>query len=65
MGGKCIEKCNFYVKYFDKIICYAYRPYLVFSELKHTCILFWPKHCILNCEQNVVNFAGKWGGEMY
>ena len=33
-GGKCIEKCNFYVKYFDKIKCYADRPYLVFSELK-------------------------------
>ena len=32
--GKCIEKCNFYVKYFDKIKCYADRPYLVFSELK-------------------------------
>ena len=31
---KCIEKCNFYIKYFDKIKCYADRPYLVFSELK-------------------------------
>ena len=29
-GGKCIEKCNFYMKYFDKIKCYADRPYLVF-----------------------------------
>ena len=33
-GGKFIEKCNFYTKYFDKIKCYADRPYLVFSELK-------------------------------
>ena len=33
-GGKCIEKCNFYIKYFDKIKCYSDRPYLVFSELK-------------------------------
>ena len=33
-GGKCIEKYNFFVKYFDKIQCYADRPYLVFSELK-------------------------------
>ena len=32
--GKCIKKCNFYVKYFDKIKCYADRPYLVFSKLK-------------------------------
>ena len=30
-GEKCIEKCNFYIKYFDKIKCYAD---LVFSELK-------------------------------
>ena len=28
--GKYIEKCNFYIKYFDKIKCYADRPYLVF-----------------------------------
>ena len=33
-GKKCIEKCNFYMKYFDKIKCYADRPYLFFSELK-------------------------------
>ena len=33
-GKKCIEKCNFYIKYFDKIKCYADRPYLVLSELK-------------------------------
>ena len=33
-GEKYIEKCNFYIKYFDKIKCYANRPYLVFSELK-------------------------------
>ena len=31
---KCIEKCNFYIKYFDKIKCNVDRPYLVFSELK-------------------------------
>ena len=53
-AGKSIEKCNFYIKYFDKIKCYADRPYLVFSELKpETHILFffffffffffWPK----------------------
>ena len=41
-GGKCIEKCNFYTKYFDKIKCYADRPYLVFSDLKHTYIFIWP-----------------------
>ena len=29
-GEKCIEKCNFYIKYFDKIKCYADRLYLVF-----------------------------------
>ena len=40
--GKCIEKCNFYIKYFDKIKCYADRPYLFFSELKpETHIYFW------------------------
>ena len=33
-GRKYIEKCNSYIKYFDKIKCYADRPYLVFSELK-------------------------------
>ena len=33
-GEKYIEKCNFYIKYFDKIKCYANRPYIVFSELK-------------------------------
>ena len=33
-GEKCIEKCNFYIKYFDKIKFYTDRPYLVFSELK-------------------------------
>ena len=40
-GEKCIEKCNFCIKYFDKIECYADRRYLVFSELKpetHICI---------------------------
>ena len=43
-SGKCIEKCNFYIKYFDKVKCYADRPYLNFSELKpETHIyLFWP-----------------------
>ena len=39
--GKCIEKCNFYIKYFDKIKCYAYRPYLVFSELKPETHIFF------------------------
>ena len=32
--GKIYGQCNFYIKYFDKIKCYADRPYLVFSELK-------------------------------
>ena len=46
MVKKCIEKCNFYmymyIKYFDKIKCYADRPYLVFLELKpETHIYFW------------------------
>ena len=27
-GGKCIEKSNFYIKYFDKTKCYVDRPYL-------------------------------------
>ena len=47
-GGKYIEKCNFYIKYFDKIKCYADRPYLVFSELKPEThiFFFWPKWCI-------------------
>ena len=44
-GEECIEKCNFYnVKYFDKIKCYADRPYLVFSEVKpetHTYIYIY------------------------
>ena len=39
---KYSEKCNIYIKYFCKIKCYADRPYLVFSELKHTYISFWP-----------------------
>ena len=38
--GKCIEKCNFYIKYFDKIKCYADRPYLDFSELKSETHIF-------------------------
>ena len=44
MGKKCIEKCNFYIKYLDKIKCYADRPYLVFSELKPETHIyfFWP-----------------------
>ena len=33
-GKKCIEKCNFYIKYLYKIKCYADRPYLCFSKLK-------------------------------
>ena len=43
-GGKCIEKCDFYIKYFDKIKCYADRPYLFFSELKPEShiYIFWP-----------------------
>ena len=44
-GGKCIEKCNFYVKYFDKIKCCASQPYLVFfrAETWNTHIFFlWP-----------------------
>ena len=32
--GKMNWKMQFYIKYFDKIKCYADRPYLVFSELK-------------------------------
>ena len=32
--GKRIEKYNFYIKYFNKMKCYADRPYLVFLELK-------------------------------
>ena len=32
-GEKYIEKCNFYIKYFDKIKCYGDLPYLFFSEL--------------------------------
>ena len=41
---KCIEKCNFYIKYFDEVKCYANRPYLVFSELKPETHIyfFWP-----------------------
>ena len=31
-GEKCIEKCNFYIKYFDKIKFYADRPYLDFFQ---------------------------------
>ena len=47
-GEKYIEKCNFYIKCFDKIKCYADRSYeyLVFSELKpetHIYIFFWLK----------------------
>ena len=44
-AGKCIEKCSFYIKYFDKIKYYADRPYLVFFQswnLKHTYIFIWP-----------------------
>ena len=26
-GGKCIEKCNFYIKYFDQMKCSADWPY--------------------------------------
>ena len=33
-GAKGIEKCYFYIKYFNKIKCHADRLYLVFSELK-------------------------------
>ena len=42
-GGKCIEKCNFYMKYFDKIKCYADRPCLVFfrAETWNTYIFFF------------------------
>ena len=43
-AGKCVEKWNLYIKYFDKIKCYADRPYLVFSELKpetHTIFFFY------------------------
>ena len=45
MGKKYILKCNFYIKYFDKIQCYVNRPYLVFSELKPETHIyfFWPK----------------------
>ena len=32
------------------------RPYLGFCPD--------PKHFIVNCEQNVVKFAGKWGGKV-
>ena len=31
---KCIERCNFYIKYFDKIKPHANRPYPVPSKLK-------------------------------
>ena len=44
-GEKYVEKCNFYIKYFDKIKCYADRPYLVFLELKpetHIYFFFGP-----------------------
>ena len=37
------KKCNFYIKYFDKIKCYADRPYLVFfrAETWNTHIYFF------------------------
>ena len=65
--GKCIEKCNFYIKCFNKIKCYADRPYLVFSELKPethcvTCIyLFFSSGKIRKNEksQGIAEFSKK------
>ena len=42
-GEKYIKKCNFFIKYFDKIKCYADRPYWVFfrAEIWNTHIVFF------------------------
>ena len=70
-GGKCIEKCNFYIKYFfDKIKCYADRPYLVFSELKpETHIYFFLAlefysmfTCVIDCRKIYIFFL-VWCGD--
>ena len=45
-GEKYIEKCNFYITYFDKIKCYADRPYLVFFRAETQVYFFWPYVCI-------------------
>ena len=42
-GEKFIEKCNFYIKYFDKIKCYSDQPYLVFFRAETNIYFFWPK----------------------
>ena len=62
-GGKYSEKCNFDIKYFDKIKCYADRPYLAFSELKPETHIynFFGLMCYFIKEPLVwlLNFAGK------
>ena len=40
---KYIEKCNFYIKYFDKK-CYADRPYLKLKPETHIYIVFGLRH---------------------
>ena len=64
MGKNILKKCNFYIKYFDKIKCYADRPYLVFSELKpetHTYIyfFFWPKGVAQSNLEKAEEFNGQ------
>ena len=55
---KCFIKCNFYIKYFDKIKCYADRPYLVFSELKPQAhkYIFWGLIKIFDLIPNMSTF---------
>ena len=55
-GEKCIEKCNFYIKYFDKIACYADRPYLVFSEL-HIYFFFALSVVLMNNDTHIKTFC--------
>ena len=52
---KFIDKCNFYIKYFDKTKCSADRPYLVFSELKPETHIYF--HFCLTIAQRYVGFA--------
>ena len=51
-GRKCIGKCKFYIKYFNKIKCYGDQPYLVFYFGFLLCRTLLHYFCFLNSSKN-------------
>ena len=57
-GGKCIEKCNFYIKYFDKMLCWLTIPIFFRAETWNTYIFSSPEPSGSQGEPIVYPYSG-------